>query len=118
MVEVLLSTPGGKPPAQLLQEVWGHDFFGGTRTVDVHVRRLWAKSGPEYEALIGTAAQTSVGAVRVPCGAFWAVEGVVEADAVDDDVEVGRRRRCSVSDGWTGAGDALAGLGGGAATRS
>ena len=25
--------------AQLLQEVWGYDFFGGTRTVDVHVRR-------------------------------------------------------------------------------
>src|SRR3954468_9440012 len=28
--------------AQLLQEVWGYDFFGGTRTVDVHVRRLRA----------------------------------------------------------------------------
>ncbi|MGV9314374.1 winged helix-turn-helix domain-containing protein, partial [Streptomyces sp. NPDC003691] len=26
--------------AQLLQEVWGYDYFGGTRTVDVHVRRL------------------------------------------------------------------------------
>ena len=25
---------------QLLQEVWGYDFFGGPRTVDVHVRRL------------------------------------------------------------------------------
>ncbi|MFZ9283702.1 MAG: winged helix-turn-helix transcriptional regulator [Candidatus Nanopelagicales bacterium] len=40
--------------AQLLQEVWGYDFFGGTRTVDVHVRRLRAKLGPEYEALIST----------------------------------------------------------------
>ncbi|MFI6320987.1 winged-helix domain-containing protein [Nonomuraea sp. NPDC050556] len=40
--------------AQLLQEVWGYDYFGGTRTVDVHVRRLRAKLGPEYEALIGT----------------------------------------------------------------
>jgi DNA-binding response OmpR family regulator len=40
--------------AQLLQEVWGYDFFGGTRTVDVHVRRLRAKLGPEYEAMIGT----------------------------------------------------------------
>ncbi len=39
---------------QLLQEVWGYDYFGGTRTVDVHVRRLRAKLGPEYEALIGT----------------------------------------------------------------
>lgn len=40
--------------AQLLQEVWGYDYFGGTRTVDVHVRRLRAKLGAEYEALIGT----------------------------------------------------------------
>jgi DNA-binding response OmpR family regulator len=40
--------------AQLLQEVWGYDYFGGTRTVDVHVRRLRAKLGTEYEALIGT----------------------------------------------------------------
>jgi DNA-binding response OmpR family regulator len=39
---------------QLLQEVWGYDYFGGTRTVDVHVRRLRAKLGPEHEALIGT----------------------------------------------------------------
>ncbi len=40
--------------AQLLQEVWGFDYFGGTRTVDVHVRRLRAKLGSEYENLIGT----------------------------------------------------------------
>ncbi|TDQ05436.1 winged helix-turn-helix transcriptional regulator [Labedaea rhizosphaerae] len=40
--------------AQLLQEVWGYDFFGGTRTVDVHVRRLRAKLGTEHEQLIGT----------------------------------------------------------------
>jgi DNA-binding response OmpR family regulator len=40
--------------AQLLQEVWGYDYFGGTRTVDVHVRRLRAKLGPEHEHLIGT----------------------------------------------------------------
>ena len=39
---------------QLLQEVWGYDYFGGTRTVDVHVRRLRAKLGPENEILIGT----------------------------------------------------------------
>jgi DNA-binding response OmpR family regulator len=39
---------------QLLQEVWGYDYFGGTRTVDVHVRRLRAKLGPENETLIGT----------------------------------------------------------------
>ena len=40
--------------AQLLQEVWGYDYYGGTRTVDVHVRRLRAKLGPEHEKLIGT----------------------------------------------------------------
>jgi DNA-binding response OmpR family regulator len=40
--------------AQLLQEVWGYDYFGGTRTVDVHVRRLRAKLGSERESLIGT----------------------------------------------------------------
>lgn len=40
--------------SHLLQEVWGYDYFGGTRTVDVHVRRLRAKLGTEYESLIGT----------------------------------------------------------------
>lgn len=40
--------------AQLLQEVWGYDYFGGTRTVDVHVRRLRAKLGVEHDQLIGT----------------------------------------------------------------
>ncbi len=40
--------------AQLLQEVWGYDYFGGTRTVDVHVRRLRAKLGADHETLIGT----------------------------------------------------------------
>lgn len=39
---------------QLLLEVWGYDYYGGTRTVDVHIRRLRAKLGAEYEALIGT----------------------------------------------------------------
>ncbi|WP_018142615.1 winged helix-turn-helix domain-containing protein [Alloscardovia criceti] len=39
---------------QLLQEVWGYDYYGGTRTVDVHVRRLRAKLGVEYESVIGT----------------------------------------------------------------
>lgn len=39
---------------QLLQEVWGYDYYGGTRTVDVHIRRLRAKLGGEYEHMIGT----------------------------------------------------------------
>ncbi len=49
---------------QLVTEVWGYDFFGGTRTVDVHVRRLRAKLGPEHEALIGTV--RNVGYKMVP----------------------------------------------------
>jgi DNA-binding response OmpR family regulator len=40
--------------SHLVQEVWGYDYFGGTRTVDVHVRRLRAKLGVEYESMIGT----------------------------------------------------------------
>ncbi|WP_022873782.1 winged helix-turn-helix transcriptional regulator [Nesterenkonia alba] len=39
---------------RLLHEVWGYDYFGGTRTVDVHIRRLRSKLGPEYESLIST----------------------------------------------------------------
>lgn len=41
----------------LLAEVWGEDYFGGTRTVDVHIRRLRAKLGPEHESLIETVRQ-------------------------------------------------------------
>jgi DNA-binding response OmpR family regulator len=40
--------------SHLVQEVWGYDYFGGTRTVDVHVRRLRAKLGPEHDQMIGT----------------------------------------------------------------
>src|SRR5262249_36667814 len=40
--------------AELLAEVWGYRFYGGTRTGDVHVRRLRAKLGPEHEGLIRT----------------------------------------------------------------
>ncbi|HLV05040.1 response regulator transcription factor [uncultured Georgenia sp.] len=40
--------------AQLLDEVWGYDYYGGTRTVDVHIRRLRAKLGAEHDQLIGT----------------------------------------------------------------
>lgn len=40
--------------SQLLADVWGYDFFGGTRTVDVHVRRLRAKLGPDHSHMIDT----------------------------------------------------------------
>ena len=38
----------------LLSEVWGYEYFGGARTVDVHVRRLRAKLGEEHAHLIET----------------------------------------------------------------
>ena len=54
---------------QLLSEVWGYDYFGGTRTVDVHVRRLRAKLGPEHDAMIGTVRNVGYKFVRPPDGA-------------------------------------------------
>lgn len=55
LLKYLLQHPGRVfSREQLLSDVWGYDYFGGTRTVDVHVRRLRAKLGPEHEGLIGT----------------------------------------------------------------
>jgi DNA-binding response OmpR family regulator len=50
----------------LLREVWGFDYFGGHRTVDVHVRRLRAKLGSEYESMIGTVRQVGYRLVLPP----------------------------------------------------
>ena len=38
----------------LLQHVWGFDYYGGSRTVDVHVRRIRAKLGPELAQRLET----------------------------------------------------------------
>lgn len=38
----------------LLSRVWGYDYYGGARTVDVHVRRLRAKLGEEHAGYIST----------------------------------------------------------------
>lgn len=38
----------------LLSRVWGYEYYGGARTVDVHVRRLRAKLGEEHAHLIAT----------------------------------------------------------------
>ena len=38
----------------LLNQVWGYDYYGGMRTVDVHIRRIRAKLGPEHERLVET----------------------------------------------------------------
>jgi DNA-binding response OmpR family regulator len=55
LLKTLVANPGRVFTRELLlQEVWGYDYYGGSRTVDVHVRRLRAKLGPEYESMIGT----------------------------------------------------------------
>jgi len=38
----------------LLRRVWGSDYFGGSRTVDVHIRRVRAKIGPELSGRLDT----------------------------------------------------------------
>ena len=51
---------------QHLREVWGYYYFGGHLTVDVHVRRLRAKLGSEYESMIGTVRQVGYKLVLPP----------------------------------------------------
>lgn len=54
LLRFLVANPGRVfSREQLLSEVWGYDYFGGTRTVDVHVRRLRAKLG-DHESVVGT----------------------------------------------------------------
>ncbi|MBW6439046.1 response regulator transcription factor [Actinoplanes hulinensis] len=65
---------------QLLRDVWGYDYFGGTRTVDVHVRRLRAKLGPRCERMIGTVRQ-----VGYKFAAPTADTGAAGARSVDED---------------------------------
>ena len=51
----LASSPGKVFSREtLLSRVWGYDYFGGARTVDVHIRRLRAKLGEEHANLIQT----------------------------------------------------------------
>jgi two-component system alkaline phosphatase synthesis response regulator PhoP len=55
----------------LLSRVWGYEYYGGARTVDVHVRRLRAKLGEEHAHLIDTVRSVGYrfGAVRwLPSG--------------------------------------------------
>jgi DNA-binding response OmpR family regulator len=75
---------------QLLQEVWGYDYFGGTRTVDVHVRRLRAKLGPDYEALIGTVRNVGYRFV-LPAGGRPGADG--RAESADGQTAVPAPRR-------------------------
>jgi DNA-binding response OmpR family regulator len=69
---------------QLLQEVWGYDYFGGTRTVDVHVRRLRAKLGPENESLIGTVRNVGYRFVIPPVDRSAPPEGPADPEDAED----------------------------------
>jgi DNA-binding response OmpR family regulator len=55
LLEYLASRPGKVCSRRdLLTEVWGYEYFGGTRTVDVHIRRLRAKLGHDASQMIET----------------------------------------------------------------
>ena len=55
LLKFLASHPGKVFTREtLLSRVWGYDYYGGARTVDVHVRRLRAKLGEEHANLIST----------------------------------------------------------------
>jgi DNA-binding response OmpR family regulator len=71
--------------SHLVQEVWGYDYFGGTRTVDVHVRRLRAKLGSEHEAMIGTVRNVGYKFVRP--------NDAAAADGARDTADAGFDRR-------------------------
>lgn len=91
--------------SQLLQEVWGYDYFGGTRTVDVHVRRLRAKLGPENEALIGTV--RNVGYKFVPArheGRRGAASGTTHPDGKGTGGKTTRPPGRTVASSGNGAG--------------
>ena len=55
LLKVLASNPGRVFSREaLLKEVWDYDYFGGTRTVDVHVRRVRAKTNDARHRFIET----------------------------------------------------------------
>ena len=79
LLKYLAANPGRVfTRGQLLQQVWGYDYYGGTRTVDVHIRRLRAKLGLDYESLIGTV--RGVGYKLDP-------HGPTQPDEVDDEAK-------------------------------
>lgn len=55
LLKYLASNPGRVFTREtLLAQVWGYEYYGGARTVDVHIRRLRAKLGEEHAGLIQT----------------------------------------------------------------
>lgn len=39
---------------QLLDLIWGMEYFGGTRTVDIHIQRVRKKLGPDFQDILQT----------------------------------------------------------------
>ena len=55
LLKFLAASPGRVFTREiLLSRVWGYDYFGGARTVDVHVRRLRSKLGDQHASMIQT----------------------------------------------------------------
>ena len=55
LLKFLASNPGRVFTREiLLSRVWGYEYYGGARTVDVHIRRLRAKLGEEHAGMIQT----------------------------------------------------------------
>jgi len=81
--------------SHLLQEVWGYDYFGGTRTVDVHVRRLRAKLGSEYEAMIGTVRNVGYKFVK-PAEAGLRARGEQAGDILSEDLAFAENEAATV----------------------
>lgn len=55
LLRFLIEHPGKVHTREsLMTRVWGYDYFGGTRTVDVHIRRIRAKLEPHADEYIDT----------------------------------------------------------------
>ena len=67
LLKFLMNSPGKVfTREQLLANVWGVDHFGGTRTVDVHVRRLRHKLGAQGDEFFRTVKNVGYGLVAEP----------------------------------------------------
>ena len=91
------STHSGKvfTREQLLSRVWGYEYYGGARTVDVHVRRLRAKLGEEHANLIQTVRSVGYrfGQTRWPGGAIRQASADCSLSACCS-AAIGSSRRC------------------------
>lgn len=67
LLRFLTSRPGRIHTREaILRGVWGYDYYGGMRTVDVHVRRLRAKLGQEHGRMIETVRGVGYGLTERP----------------------------------------------------